>query len=240
MSISLQKRAENVGISLKKKGINVAPIMRVGLAVDCSGSMSHLYKSGAVQNAFEQIQGVALTFDDNGELDNFAFENHCTYVGTSTSENYEGYVNRNFGPRGGTNYSPIIIEVEKFFFKGETVETKKVGGFFGIGAKTVKNVIPANNMPVLMIVLTDGEPGDLAETRRELQKHADANIYWHFVGIGGTRHSFPSIAKLADEFDNVGEVYLPRLDMTDSEIYDQLICDELVEWIKTHPVAETA
>jgi hypothetical protein len=222
-TISLTKRAEAVGIQLAKKGIKNAPTMRVGMAIDISGSMSGLYRSGTLQNAFDQMMGVAVKFDDNGELDVFQFNHNCAYVGTSNPSNYEDYIRKNIRIDGGTNYEPIAREVEKFFFE----EKKSGGGFLGFGKKTVT----VDDSPVLMLVLTDGEPGDAQRTLAKLNAMQNRNIYWHFVGIGGDRRSFPTIAMLADELPNVGEVYLPRLDMKDEEIYEQLICDELVEWV---------
>ena len=93
--------------------------------------------------------------------------------------------------------------------------------------------------PVLMMVITDGEParGDVQETLRQMRAHQNDNIYYHLVGVGGDRSSFPTIAMLADELDNVGEVYLPRFDMTDEEVYSQLISDELVDFVKSHCVS---
>lgn len=231
MTISLTKHAEAVGIQLTKKGINKAPTMRVGMAIDISGSMTHLHHNGALQNAFDQMMGVAVTFDDNGELDVFAFNHNAKYIGTATEKNYADYIQRNIQISGGTNYAPVAVEAEKFFFN-----EKKTGGFLGFGKKTTV----VDDTPVLMIVLTDGEPSDREQTMKKLTEMQDRNIYWHFVGIAGDRNSFPTIARLADDLPNVGEVYLPRLDMTDAEIYEQLICDELVTWIGSNQKAATA
>lgn len=231
MSISLDKKAEKVGIILAKKGINTAPILRVGIAIDISGSMQGFYNNGALQTAFDQMMGVAVKFDDNGELDVFQFNQDCKYVGTSSPNDYTDYIKKNISINGGTNYSPIVREALKFFF-----EEKKSGGFMGFGKKTEA----VNNSPVLMLVLTDGEPNDARQTEKMISDTQSKNIYWHFVGIGGDRRSFPTIAHIADALPNVGEVYLPRLNMTDDEIYDQLICDELIEWVSKFTTGQTA
>jgi len=228
--ISLEKKAEKVGILLTKKGINQAPIMRVGIAIDVSGSMSQLYSSGALQTAFDQMMGVAVKFDDNGELDVFQFNTDCKYIGTSNPSNYSDYVRKNISISGGTNYGPIVEQATNFFFGGSVGEKKGfLGGLFGKKAEATP--ASTDNTPVLMLVLTDGEPNDRAATQRLLEQNQSRPIYWHFVGIGGNRRSFPTIAKLADALPNVGEVYLDRLQMSDDEIYEQLICDELVQWI---------
>ncbi len=236
MSIELTKKAEKVGILLTKKGITNAPTMRVGLAIDVSGSMdmgkTPLYSSGILQEAFNQMMGVAVKFDDNGELDVFEFNNSCRYIGTCNPAEHANYIKKHIRIGGGTNYGPIVESAGDFFFKGAKKETKS-GGFLGFGKKTiVETTGPVDNTPVLMIVLTDGEPSDAGQTLRLLEAHKSDNIYWHFVGINGNRGSFPTIAHLADALPNVGEVYLPRLDMSDDEIYEQLICDELVAWVR--------
>jgi hypothetical protein len=65
------------------------------------------------------------------------------------------------------------------------------------------------NCPVLLLILTDGEPGDsIREIESAMRAAEDKPIYFHMVGLDGDRRSFPTIAKLADDLDNVGEVYL--------------------------------
>lgn len=218
--ISLQKRAETVGRILLTKGITVAPLMRVGDALDISGSMINIIMSGKLQAAFGQTMGVAVKFDDNGELDVFQFDTRCDFVGTATPSNYDNFVSKNgIAARGGTAYAPIVKTAIDFYFS-----PKKSGGFF-----SKKEV---NNMPVLMLIHTDGEPGDsYRDIQRALEDAQQYPIYFHFIGVGGSQRDFPTIHRLADDLPNVGEVYLPRFDLADEDVYGQLICDELVEWI---------
>lgn len=231
VGISLEKRAEKVEAILLTKGIKTAPTMRVGNALDISGSMDRTIARGDLQEAFSQTMGVALTFDDNGELDVFKFNHGCQFVDTADKNNYETFINKKgISANGGTSYAPVIEEAIKFYF-----EAKKVGGFLGFGGKTVQN-----NEPVLMLIHTDGEPSDASATKRALNNAKKYPIYFHFVGVGGTRSNFPTIADLADEFPNVGEVYLPRFDMSDDEVYNQLICDELVDWIGNHSASSAS
>lgn len=225
LPIDLQKKSEAVGIQLAKKGINQAPTMRVGIALDISGSMSHIITSGMLQKAFNQMMGVSVQFDDNGELDVFKFDTRCEYVGTSKPEagDYDQYIRNNgIAARGGTSYSPIVKAARDFFFK---TKGGFLGGMFGKGGSY------EDDTPVLMLILTDGEPGDRQDTMKAMRDTESMPIYYHMVGIGGTRKDFSTIAWLADELPNVGEVYLPRLDMADDEIYEQLICDELIEFV---------
>jgi hypothetical protein len=238
--ISLQKateRSEKVGKILLTKGVSVAPTMRCGLAIDISGSMGGYFARGTVQKSVDQLVGVSLKFDDNGELDMFKFNTGCDYVGTANVNNYDTFIADNrVSANGGTAYIPIVEEAVKFFFAGQK---KSSGGFLGFGKKT--EVVAGDDSPVLMMVLTDGEPNErVNDILRAFKDAAQHNIYFHLVGIGGDRRSFPTIARIADDLDNVGEVYLPTLDMTDDEIYAQIIGDELVQWIKTHGGSQRA
>lgn len=228
-SISLQKRADKVGILLQKKGINSAPTMRVGNALDISASMDHIILNDSLQKSFDQTMAVAVKFDDNGELDVFKFDTRCEFVDTANDRNYSDFIqSKKIKPRGGTAYAPIIEEAINFYFKPK----KK---FFGLGGSA-----PANNMPVLFMLHTDGEPGDRRATERALVEAQKYPIYFHFVGVGGSRAQFPTIASLADDLPNVGEVYLPRFDLDDDAVYEQLICDELIEWIGKFSTASSA
>lgn len=233
MSLDLTKKAEKIQLILDKKGIKNAPTMRVGIALDISGSMSRIISSGNLQKAFTQMMGVSVKFDDNGELDVFKFDHNCEYVGTSkpVAGDYDNYIKNNrISDRGGTSYAPIVTEAIDFFF-----EPKKKGGFLGFGGSKEAS----NNEPVLMLVLTDGEPTDAGATARAMKESEDYPIYWHMVGVGmgngrGGRDGFPTIAKLADDLGNVGEVYLNDFDMSDDDVYDQLICDELIGFLANH------
>lgn len=217
MAIDLNKKKEAVNTILLTKGVSKAPIMRVGAALDISGSMESIIIRGDLQRALNQLMGVAMSFDDNGQLDVFKFDTRCDYVGTADDKNFENFVNKNnIAARGGTAYAPIIEQSLKFFFKG------------GLFKK-------ADDSPVLMLIITDGEPNDgYANIKRVLEQAQSKNIYFHLVGVGGTRNNFPTIARLADDLPDVGEVYLPRFDLSDEEVYSQLICDELIDFVKSH------
>lgn len=233
MNFDLQKKSHKISEILLQKGIANAPVMRVAVALDVSYSMSSIIASGALQTAFNQLMGVAVKFDDDGELDVFKFDTSCEYVGTSApvDGDFDKFIKNNgIAPRGGTAYEPIVAASMKKFFGGS--ETKKVGGFLGFGGKTVTTASSSgDNTPVLMLIITDGEPSDARDALDAMRATVDQPIYFHMVGIGGLRNNFPTIAKMADELPNVGEVYLPTLTMSDAAIYEQLICDELVEFV---------
>lgn len=59
----------------KEKGIDGKA--QVVVAMDYSGSMSQLYRNGAVQLLVERLFPLALGFDDNGTLDFYLFDGGC-------------------------------------------------------------------------------------------------------------------------------------------------------------------
>lgn len=229
-NFDLSKKVEKLDRFLLTKGLRTAPTMRVGLAADISGSMLDIIRSGGLQKAFNQLMAPAVKFDDNGELDVFKFDDRCEYVGTATPEDFENYVERNgIRARGATNYAPIVTETLKFFFGLNNVSPAKKS-LLGMFSKSAP-AATANNSPVLVLIVTDGECGDRAETERALVEAQKYNIYFHFVAVG--RASFPTIKYLADKLPNVGDVYLRDFGMSDDEVYEQIVSDELVGWIKT-------
>lgn len=249
LDFDLEKKERIVTDLLKKKGVNNAPTMRVAGAVDISYSMSPHINDGrpgnSLQKTINQLMGPAVKFDDDGQIDMFKFDDYCEYVGTCDTKTYSDFVQKNnIRVRGGTAYTPIVKTVRNHFFgeqQTKVVEPAKKG-FLGFGAKpAVVAQVPTDGdrTPVLAMIITDGEvsSSDRNACEREIRALVNDPIYFHFVGVGkgsgnGGPRGFPTIHYLADALPNVGEVYLPRFDMSDEEVYEQLICDELIEFLK--------
>jgi hypothetical protein len=118
--ISLEKAEEQVRISLIKKDVKETPTCAVGLALDVSGSMDDNYKSGIMGDVVTRMLALAKTFDDNGEMDMWIFNNHSKKLDNATVDNYQTFVKEqildagNFG--GGTTYSPVLHDITDFYF----------------------------------------------------------------------------------------------------------------------------
>jgi hypothetical protein len=222
--IDLSKKAESFRVSLAKKDILKAPTVRVGAAFDESTSMKRDIAEGRLQAAFNQTMGITIEFDDNGELDCLAFNDRCRRIGVATADNFERFVDRNLTADGSTCYAPIVEQTLAMFFSPQ-----RAPGIRGLFGKRTSDMTPA-----LMMVLTDGQndTDDNPKLDRALALAQRYPVFFQFVGIGGTREKFPTIRRLAKTFPNVGEVYLPRFDMPDSEVYDQIVTDRLVGWLK--------
>lgn len=233
MQLDLKKKAEAVQLVLTKRGINTAPTMRVFAAIDISGSMGYIFNSGAMQKAFDQVLGIAVKFDDNGELDVWAFDDRSYRAPSATAEDYGKYIGESKGkgkfghwPYGGTQYAPVLQDMVDFGFPNA-----KPKGIFGFGAKKA----PQGD-PVMILFFTDGEPGDGNAAERIIKKCSEerTNVYFNLVGIGSAR--FELLDRLAREYDNCGFTAFSGLDRSDAEVYDDLINDELIAFIKNQGV----
>lgn len=246
-TINLVKaKAETVTINLAKRGLTNIPPMRVVADLDVSGSMDRLYSGGVVEKAFEKLLGLAFKFDDNGEIDVFAFDNSSHGLPTAKVADYGSYVTRNitkvfrtkFG--GGTSYGRPLQANMDFLFGGESQpQAQKSGGMFGgmFGKKPAASAAPAATTaepPALVLFFTDGEPTDGAEASRIIKAAQDSNkpVYFHLIGVGNS--SFRVLQQLADDYDNCGFINLKSIDMSDDDLYRELTTDEFVAFLRKH------
>lgn len=235
VDFDLEKKKEKVQFILEKGGLTNAPTLRVCAALDISGSMDTIINNGKLQDAFTQMMGITVNFDDDGELDVFKFDDVCEYVGTANTSNYKDYVARNrIRARGGTSYAPVITETSRFLF--EAPAQPKTGFFGGLFSAGKKVEAPADkHVPALVMMLTDGHPQDENNTRRVLSQYQSHEVYFSLIGVGGG--DFSVIDRLADEFDNVGDVILRDFGMSDDDVYKQLVSEELIGWLGARQTA---
>lgn len=214
LPIDLEKKEQVITAMLRERGLRDAPTMRVAVALDVSGSMDSVIRRGDLQKAVDQLGGVAVKFDDNGEIDVWTFDHGHKRVASWKPEDYGTYVaSQRLRASGGTEYAGVIREITKAMFSG--------GGFFKRASKE----------PVLAIMITDGEPSDsLREIEQAIEASAGHPIYWSLVGVGGG--SFATLDHLGDKYDNVGFVKLSGFGLSDAEVYNKLISEELVENLK--------
>lgn len=220
--IDLSKKVE---IVLAKRNLHNIQA-QTGFAIDISGSMGGLYANGTVQSVTERVLAVALRFDDNGELDVWTFSNGATKRESATASNYQGYVEREIlrkrknGDFCGTEYAPVIEDVKEEYFGRK----KGLMGLFG-AKKEAK--------PSILMFVTDGDNSDKADTDALLRATANLPIYYQFIGIGSERFSF--LEKVADAYPNTGFVKIADIArISDDDLYEQLITDELADWLKNY------
>lgn len=191
---------------------------RVMVALDYSGSMSSLYRRGAVDKALERLLPLGLKFDDNGSMELWLFTEGFYEMPEVTYKNCRGYLNKNLPSArrfdmGGTDYSPVLNEI---------LTKHKRHSYDGI--------------PTYVIFLTDGgcSRSDEKKTDKVIKKMAEENIFVQFVGIGN--NSFTYLHHLDDfkerRCDNTGFTDINIMgDVSDDELYTQLLKEYSV-WVK--------
>ncbi len=176
MSVDLRKRI----IDLSKKAAFAANThgiegqrAQVVLVLDISASMNALYQSGVIQRVIERILGLAVTFDDDGQIDLLLFGTNAYQLPPVTLAESEGYVERviltQYKIREATNYAPPLrLLLHKY-----------------------RAPQPA---PVFVIFLTDGGNADRRESAEVIRELSYQPVFVQFVGIG--KEDFPFLHKL--------------------------------------------
>ena len=215
MSIDLKKRiidlSKKAAFSANKHGIENQRA-QVVLVLDISLSMNALYKSGVIQKVIERILGLAVSFDDDGQIDLMLFGTNAYQLPAGTLDEIEGYVERvilsEYKIREATNYAPALQLILN------------------------KYKAPQPN-PVFVIFITDGGNADKPATKEVIRELSAEPIFIQFVGIG--KEDFPFLHKL-DELsgrliDNAGFMQVDDIDtIKDAQLYD-LLLNEFPEWL---------
>ncbi|MCC5611430.1 VWA domain-containing protein [Nostoc sp. CHAB 5834] len=240
----LQKRQQTVAFVLEKRNLTTAPSLRVGAALDTSGSTNNMYRSGVMQQVVDRLVPIAMRFDDNGELDMWVFDTDNTKCPPVTKQDYEDYVDKAIIKRGllkgnGTKYGPTFEDISQFYFPsaGNATPAAAAAGFFGglFGKKAAAAPAPAtsasDDKPAMVLFITDGATYDEAYSEKILRAAKDKPVYWQLVGVGNPSE-FDFLEKMGDALPNVGFVHLADLNLTDEKLYDALLTQELCDWMK--------
>jgi len=227
MSISLEKRVETVKISLEKKKAPQVSV-DVAFAVDISGSMNGMYRDGTVQDVIDRIYAMAYAMDPDKTLEVFAFNTGVKHLPPMVEADYGSYVNKHVAPivGGGTNYAPLFEEVNHIY---GTKKAQKKGFFGGLFGKKDESTSGTKEKPLYVIFITDGDATDSSDTRKVIKEMENSNVYIQCVGIGG---GFRLLESIADEYDHVGFCAMNDIRISDEEMYNLFITDELVTFLK--------
>lgn len=197
---------------------------QVVLALDYSGSMDELYRSGKVQELVERLLPIGMAFDDNQEVDFYIFQNNCTKLPENlTVQNIPGYINSKVYRKydmGGTEYAPVLTKILKDF--------SKKGGLLGMG--DYKKL----EYPVYVIFITDGDNSDKPKSEDVIREASKTGIFFQFVGIG--KANFPFLEKLDNlqgrNIDNANFFSVNDLSAkSDDDLY-KLLLTEFPSYVK--------
>ena len=228
MGLRISKEESIQKIKLRKEKVDslwgaVAPGFnniqsRVAVALDISGSMSSLFSNGTVQETLERLVPIALKFDDDGQMDAWAFNNSSHRLPSMSLDNAYNYIkDTGLHAGGGTSYENVIDDIVKYY--------------------TVEN--PAN-IPNFVIFITDGDTWDRDKARKSIINASNYPIFWQFVGIGRDNFAF------LQELDNMSGRYVDNAnffrinnlaDVNDNDLYKSLLY-EYPTWLSDKRVAE--
>lgn len=216
MSIDLRKNVfdltKKAKIELEKKSLSDVK-SQVVLVLDISKSMNPLFKNGVIQELVQRILGLALNFDDDGNIDVVLFGTNAYQVTPAKLENLDGYVENEIL----SNYK--IIEATKYATALKLIKEKYQGN---------------KSDPVFVIFVTDGNNSDKKETTDLIIELSKESIFFQFVGIG--KETFPYLNKL-DELsgrfvDNAGFMHVDDIaSINESSLYSSLL-NEYPDWLK--------
>lgn len=232
--VNLEKHVVNlsktvVGIS-RMTGVCMEDLRaKVVVALDYSGSMTKLFANGTVQQTVNRLLPLGLTFDDNGSVDLFLFQDSFRKMDDLNLLNYENYVtdviNRSGYRMGGTSYAPVL----KAIIEGYQEPSDRL---FGRGTLVPPIVGPGE--PTFILFITDGANSDKGETNRLLRRVSGDNVFIQFIGIGKTKFDYlEKLDDLKDRVrDNTGFSKMEDLAAADDcQLYEKVLT-EFARWLR--------
>ena len=246
--INLEKHVISLSKSVidlsKKSNVDLSGITaQVVVVLDYSGSMSSLYNNGTVQQTLNRLIPLGLTFDDNGAVEVFLFQNDFRQMSAMNLSNYADYIDavvrKSSYTMGGTCYAPVLDAVINGakVSQTETVETKGLFGF-----KKNKEVVKLVHQPGLVndavptyvLFITDGANSDETKTTKLLQSVCEKNVFIQFVGIGND--SFRYLEQLDTlpnrSRDNTGFCRMSDLTAIPDDVLYTKVLEEFANWLK--------
>jgi hypothetical protein len=157
---------------------------------------------------------LAVHFDDDGELDVWAFASKVVVLPAVTLNNYSDFINtaengwRNWGLMSINNEPAVIQKVIAHYQKTQ--------------------------IPVFVIFISDGGISQNKAIKQLITDAAHLPIFWQFVGIGGRNYGvLEQLDTLAGRVvDNCGFFALDDLNsISEQELYDRLL-SEFPLWLK--------
>ncbi|WP_436659810.1 vWA domain-containing protein [Acinetobacter sp. P1(2025)] len=204
-------------ISLEKNNL-LGVQARVCLVLDRSGSMYNQYASGDVQKIVDRVIPLALSFDDNGEMESWAFGDKPFRLDDVSLRNVDTIVGS--GRSGAWRNWRVGAEVNN-----EYAVIRDVLDFYSSQSR---------NIPTYVIFISDGGVHDNKRISKIITEAASYPIFWQFVGIGGRNYGI--LEKLdtmqGRVIDNCNFFSLDRLEqISEEQLYDMLL-NEFPQWLK--------
>lgn len=187
---------------------------KVACIMDKSGSLSREYDDGTIHEILLKIMPIALEFDDNGELDFWAFSTSFARITGMTLENFDNYVDdvikEEFPGYGGTDFAPVLVDAYKKYCIEEP-----------------------SNLPVYIIFITDGDNYDKKETTKIIKELSRHNIFIKFIGTGSNTDFayLKGLENIDKEVDNTDFFSAESIVAMNDETLYKNILNKYPEWL---------
>lgn len=146
---------------------------RVGLVLDWSGSMDDLYRSGQVQTLVERFVALGHRFDDDGQIDLYAYHTGSAIIGQLSAmdcADVAGRIRQVMGSMGGTCYSAGIKAFRKEAFL----------------SSDARRTTYQDTMPYYLGFITDGEnsPSDRTACMEQFRSSSYEPVFIQCIALG--------------------------------------------------------
>ncbi|GIJ49118.1 hypothetical protein Val02_60040 [Virgisporangium aliadipatigenens] len=206
-------RKHEVAVALVKNRLD-GRTFRVVLAIDCSGSTKHLFRSGVMQRSLERMVPIAELLDDNGELEVWFFGDFPVRSQPVTVRTMQDYLERNAADKKraeGGNYEPRVMK--------EIVDWTRA---------------EPSPYPTLVLFWSDGGVHAEKKIFETLVKSSSLPVYWMFLGLG--RADYGALARLDNVrggvVDNAGFIPIDDIDaVADRDLYGWIFGNFVSPWV---------
>lgn len=208
--------AKPLKVSLEKRNLQEV-VARVALVLDTSGSMYGQYRKGDVQTIVDRLFPLAVHFDDDGQLETWAFGEKSLALPAVHSGNLKDYIVQGSGNweiwrkklGSATNNEPVVMRAVIDHFRDSA-------------------------LPAYVMFVSDGGVASAREIKSLMTEASALPIFWQFVGIGGKNYGI--LEKLDDMggriVDNCSFFSLDDIHaISEQELYERLL-NEFPSWLK--------
>jgi stress response protein SCP2 len=235
---ALNLRKEKVVLSLVKNGVGDVRA-RVIVVLDCSGSMSELYRSGVVARIVERMVPVAAQLDDDGSMQAWRFADSASQVPDLEVADMESWIPTyvvmdSYTPFGGGGGG--FFGRKKKTEEPARLEPVGFGNSEEVVIASVRSYVKENplDVPTLVLFYSDGGIYNNGPIEAQLKAASNEPIFWQFVGLGNANYGVLERLDTLDgrAVDSTGFFSVDDIDsLADEDLYDRIL-QEFPLWIK--------
>lgn len=203
--------AKPLQLEIEKRNLQDC-IARVALVLDISGSMSHQYADGTVQQIVNKTLPLAVQFDDDGELDFWYYGSTYKKMPSVTMKNYTSAVPH--------SWQKLMRSL----------------GYGNNEPRVMTNILDTyqySELPVYVLFITDGGVGNSSAIKNILITASQKPIFWQFVGVSG--HGYGILENLdhmtGRYVDNANFFALDDFNYVSNEDLYHRLLNEFPQWL---------